>query len=1312
MALIDTGAQISCISENFLKYAIPKPNRKYQHANFTRVLGVGGESHKILGTILLDILIENSKFTQKFHVFKQLQHPVILGDDFLELNKGKIDIGSRTLFLNNGTLQVNSFSKPVHSLVRTRSSLSIDPGHEKLVPVKVSKVQNQVMLIEPVQSFSKTSPLLVARVVVTVLDKKAFCRILNPTDKVINIQPGKIIGSASPIDENNISELQDPAPKVATVSEQNSKDSSDNKFLQDEYIKIAKDLGIDIENEKLENGQKEQLLELIGRYRSVFAKDASELGCAKGFVHKIDTGDAKPQTQQPYRKSPKIAQFEGEHIEEMLKANIVEESISPWQSPVVLVKKKTPGEYRFAVDYRKLNKYTEPESFPVPQLESILDTIAASEAKFFSTLDLASGFWQIPMDPDSQQKTAFITQTGKYEFKRMPFGLMNAPTTYQRMMTNVLKGLNWKILLVYMDDIIIFSSTFDEHIVHLEQVFKRLAEFNLTLKPSKCKFASEKVLYLGHVISEKGIEVNPSKVEVIESFPIPHNTKKVREFLGMCNYYRKFIKGYSQVAAPMYALLKADATFEWTKECDQCFNKLKKALVNPPVLAHPKMNEPFILSTDASTSGIGYILSQTDTNSLEHPILYGGRSLRKHEKNYPVTELECLAVVEGILKFHIYLADNEFKVYTDHKALTGLMNTRPERGRLHRWATILQGYKMNLQYRPGKKMANADAISRRDFDEPVNGNIPEVIDEKTVLTSIPQSTIIKSYQEITIEYENDSPEVNFVTVTPINEPSVMSMSPSDIAKDQAIDLDLKDMYTYLNSGTLPTNSEKSKRVLADSDNYCLDNGVLFHLHTNRAKRLPKYQRVVKQLAIPCHLRPEILYAYHDSLLGGGHQGYERTLESMRSKYYWPKMPTQIQDYINSCDICQKSKRTYGQGRPPLTSMPIDNRFDRWHMDFIGPINPPGTDGSKHLLVMVDSFSRWCEAIPMKTQEASEVADAIYANIICRYGAPRKLVSDRGKNFLSKIVQSLSQLFNIRRSHTSSYHPQTNSACERLNGYIETQLKAYVAKNPSTWNRFIPGILMNYRKTPAMQSTGYSPYFLLFGSEMNCPIDTNLQPDNSLPKNIKQYIEEIIRTHSEAEQTAKKNIEESQARNKHYYDRNAKIPDFKVGDRVLLKNPRTIKGVSPKLQRASHDDVYTIVDEGQNFTYKITNSKTHKTRAGMINANRLRRFNDPRDSLTPRSREDEQLRHNAVQVQINPPPLDNSAIPANAELPQIKKILKASKQNGEYQYRVQFENRSRLPEWRNAIDIPPKMREDFHINRTLQGRRKKKRKTHR
>ena len=338
---------------------------------------------------------------------------------------------------------------------------------------------------------------------------------------------------------------------------------------------------------------------------------------------------------------------------------------SPLSHPGGSIKKKN-GEWRFAVDYRELNKVTEPMSFPIPHISDVFDAIADAKAELFSVLDLKSRFWQVPLDPETAHKAAFVTHQSVYSWTRLPFGLMNSPITFQNLVCKVLKNLNWKVALVYIDDTLVFSKNFDDHLTHLSQVFSNLISANLTLQPTKCKFATHEIEYLGHVISKHGIKVNPQKTKAIDEYPQPKTAKHVKSFLGMTSYYRKFIKSYAKIAQPLNALLKKDTKFKWTSECEESFNTLKQSLSSPPILAFPNFDRPFILATDSSDHSICYVSSQLDENGLEHPIAYGGRTLQGHELKWHITDKEGLALVEAVNHFRPYLANNFFTVYTDN----------------------------------------------------------------------------------------------------------------------------------------------------------------------------------------------------------------------------------------------------------------------------------------------------------------------------------------------------------------------------------------------------------------------------------------------------------------------------------------------------------------------------------------------------------------------------------------------------------------------------------------------------------------------
>ena len=365
--------------------------------------------------------------------------------------------------------------------------------------------------------------------------------------------------------------------------------------------------------------QCERLEDVILSNADVFALDESELGQTSLVTHKIDTGEHAPVEQQP-RRTPfvhreKIVKL----VNDMLKQGVIRPSTSAWASPVVLVPKKD-GEVRFCVDYRRVNAITKKDVYPLPRIDDILDTL--SQARYFSTLDLALGYWQIEMDPATKEKSAFTTHAGLYEFERMPFGLCNAPATFQRFMQAVLIGLEWKCCFVYIDDILVCSETLEEHLEHLQQVFTRLRMAGLTLKPRKCSFLKDEVLYLGHVIAKGGILPDPAKTQKVKDFPVPTDVTKLRQFLGLASYYRRFIPGFAKLAHPLHALTKKEVNFYWSCDCQQAFEKLKQLLTQAPVLAYPCFGEDkeFILKTDASGDGLGAVLAQRQADGQVHPV--------------------------------------------------------------------------------------------------------------------------------------------------------------------------------------------------------------------------------------------------------------------------------------------------------------------------------------------------------------------------------------------------------------------------------------------------------------------------------------------------------------------------------------------------------------------------------------------------------------------------------------------------------------------------------------------------------------------
>ena len=811
---------------------------------------------------------------------------------------------------------------------------------------------------------------------------KTIFRMINPTDTEIELPANRVVASVHEILSDHIHELGG-SQSASNTTNVNSASTNQNS--------ASDEINFSISNENLSQNERMQLENFLRQNKDIFSSSLATIGKTNLYQHRIETfRNAPPVHKTFYRQPPHLKAEIDRQVSDMLQQNIIQPSSSVYKSPIVLVRKKD-NTWRFAVDYRQLNKITVPISHPIPRLEDVFDALGESNASVFSILDLNSAYFQIELDPETRHKSAFVTHDGVYEFLRMPYGLRNGVMSFQILMSQVLKGLNWKFALCYIDDILIFSSNFEEHLDHLGQVFQRLRDANLTLKLKKCNFAVDRVTYLGHVLTKDGVEVDTSNTEKVKTHPVPKTQKQLKQFLGLANYYKRFVKDFSKICVPLNRLLQKDksqkfAPCDWTAQCQQAFETLKHALTSPPVLGFANMNKPFVLSTDASGSAIGYILGQLDETGKERVISYGGRALRPDEKKWSVTELECLAVISGMKAFKHYLKTNTFTVFTDHKALQWIQNLKDPSSRLGRWVLRMQEFNFEIVHRDGKKNLNADAISRipyaeEDTDLPLSAActahgfepVAKVSQEQTdgfdpVLSDEAEAgeedSTIGTYFELNLEYA----EAPFVA--PVDE-DIQPLNP-DILQLQKECEDFKAIYHYLQDQVLPNDEKHAKFVVCEANQYVLKDGTLYHLFQPRArnKNNDNLDQMILQLAVPKVKRQDILHGYHDCLSGGGHFGVNRTFVSIRLKYYWPKMYQEIQDYVKHCDICQRIKVDRHRHPAPLHPLPVESVFSKLHIDILCSL-PKTKEGYQYCLVIVDSFSKWCESFPLRTQEAAE-----------------------------------------------------------------------------------------------------------------------------------------------------------------------------------------------------------------------------------------------------------------------------------------------------------------------------------------------------
>ena len=474
-----------------------------------------------------------------------------------------------------------------------------------------------------------------------------------------------------------------------------------------------------MENIKLGNNlnseEQDQLKTLILQYSDIFACSSQDLKRANVAPFTIETGDISPINEQPRRTHPKNSHIIQEKIQELLDNGVIEKCASPWAAPVVVVHKEGK-EPRLCIDYRRLNSITRKNSYPLIRIDDILENLGAS--KIFTTLDAKSGYHQIPVRLEDQDKTAFTTQHGTYKWTGMPFGLCNAPSAYQSIMDTLFQDILWNFVMNYIDDTVVHSRTFQEHLHHLREVFGRFRKVNLKLHIKKCFFGFDHVDLLGHHISAEGTWTKKDTIEKIQQFPTPTDVTKVRSFLGLSGWYRNFVQNYSIIAKPLNKLTKKTEEFLWTEDCEEAFQELKRKLIEPPILARPDFSKPFILHTDASTIGLGAILAQKDDEGRERVIYYASRGLNTAESKYSVTSLELMAVVWAVKKFYIYLQCSHVDIYTDHSALKGLLKTRSLKDynkQVNRWVLFLQDIDYTIHYRAGKDHQHADALSRLGF---------------------------------------------------------------------------------------------------------------------------------------------------------------------------------------------------------------------------------------------------------------------------------------------------------------------------------------------------------------------------------------------------------------------------------------------------------------------------------------------------------------------------------------------------------------------------------------------------------------------
>lgn len=1002
------------------------------------------------------------------------------------------------------------------------------------------------------ESNLQNSDMLVARAVVTE-GEFVPVRLLNPTGESIILYSGCSLAKLSEvnmvIDMSEVSDVAEDTVPVATVG-------GDECCIPLE--EVLADL---VKDTSLPDHQQDLLLMLLVDYSDVFARSKSELGRTNVLQHEIVTDGATPIRQRFRRLSPDRRAEMRKLLNDMLQKNVISPPKSPWAAPIVLVKKRD-GTSRFCVDYRQINAVTRKDAYPLPRVDDILETLAGSQ--IFSTLDLASGYWQVEVKPEDREKTAFVTSEGLFEFNVLPFGLCNGPATFQRLMNILLTGIQWQDCLVYLDDIIVLGKTFENHLANLARIFQRLRDANLKLQMKKCVFGKNTVKFLGHVISPTGIATDPDKIAKVADWPVPLNKQELQQFLGFVNYYRRFVKDCASVSKPLYQLTEHNRPFKWTDQCRESFLTLRRALVTAPVLVFPDCSRVFILDTDASNQGIGAVLSQKLDDGLEHVVSYASRALSKAERRYSVTRKELLAVVTFLRHFRPYLLGRRFKLRTDHSSLLWLRSFKEPEGQLARWLEQLEEYDFEIIHRQGKLHGNADALSR----------LPQTAGECGMSSNSVVSTVatmalrpVYSFQDIRSKQLQDDLVGPFLRSKERNDqPPSASGGP------------------------------RWRKMVQLYDQLCVKNGVLYRQVNNGSE----HSSSIFQLVVPELQKEEVMYGIHEGI-GGGHLGVEKSVAKLKERFYWPGHYTDVKKWCANCSSCLARKTAPPHPRAPLQPIRVTHPLEIVAVDIMGPF-PVNENGNSYILVAEDYFTKWLEAWAIPNQEAKTVAQKLLEEMFLRFSLPDRLHSDQGRQFEGKLIEELCKLLQVEKSHTTPYHPQGDGLVERANRTILDML-ATVVKNHKDWESHLRATCMAYN-TSIQSTTGQSPFFLMFGRRARIPVDL-LYRTGELGEcvSVNSYVSKQSEILQEAYYQVQNRMGLQQDRQKEVYDRRRHGEPFKEGDRVMLYSPVVPRGRSKKLH-CPWSGPFKVLKKLSEVTYRIRHCQGGRKRM-VVHFNRLK-----------------------------------------------------------------------------------------------------------
>jgi len=886
-----------------------------------------------------------------------------------------------------------------------------------------------------------------------------------------------------------------------------------------------------------------RLKHVLNKHSSVFEPlSQGTAGLMKYDYEVIPTEPHTPPFKPMYRLSPAELEEVKKQVELYLKMGYIQPSVSPYGAPILFAQKHD-GSLRMCVDYRQLNKITIKNKYPLPNIADLIDKLQG--ARYFTSLDLLQGYHQIALQETDVPKTAFRTPVGHFECLVLWEGLTNAPSVFQSIMYRILQPYIGKFACLYIDDILIFSKTEEEHMQHVETILKVLNDNQLKVKLSKCKFMLRELKFLGWVISESGVKPDPEKIKAVMDFPVPTTTKQLQGFMGLCNFFRKHVFRYADLTKPLTEIQNHKGTWPeglWTPQRQDAFIRLKQVLTSAPVLSLPDFDLMFETQVDASMNGVGAVLLQ-DT----HPVAFYSKQFSEAERKLITSDQELLAVVYALTEWRCYLEGKPFILKTDHEPLTFFETVAQLSRKKARWLEFLSRFSYTWKHIPGVTNVIADALSRN----------PSWVQNTTAAIQYHVNTVMKlltsavaalrsgtrtgaeglnyAYQRQHERFQADRAETNQL-LYPYQQPvpdTQDTVTETELQFTQATDQNITDdqldpvltqlLIGYATDKNFTKVCKRLKLTKARNGLYMTGNKIY----------VPDHKPV----------RDFILKSTHEEPLGG-HRGFDKTLDLLKRTFHWQNMYADTKHFCETCDTCTRSKTS--TQRPYGLLQPLQLPTRKWgsiSMDFIVSL-PLTQKKNDSILVVVDRFTKMIKLFPCKTTITSpQLAELLYKHIVCEYGLPDEIISDRGATFMSQFIQDLWALLKTKHRPSTAYRPQTDGQTERMNRMLHEYMRCYIGAQHSNWEELLPSAQFSHNNSFS-KAIGTTPFYLMYGYHPKTPLTVSLPDKTQSAKQMAKEMERQIKR-------AKLMLSAAQHRMKAVYDKRHTHKEFLCNDYVML-----------------------------------------------------------------------------------------------------------------------------------------------------------------